>query len=81
MQALRDMWRRFTPTRRTAVLLFLGIVGALFVLVSRCIAGQGYTGEEITSGERMLAVVNAWLKGPSNSPDAVVAPRARSSAF
>jgi hypothetical protein len=63
VHALPDMWRRFTPTRRTAVLLFLGLFGFYLSLSPASIAGQGYTGEEIDSGQRMLAVTNAWLKG------------------
>ena len=63
MHALPDMWRRFAPTRRTAVLLFLGLFGFYLSLSPGSIAGQGYVGEEMQSGERMLAVANAWLKG------------------
>ena len=63
MQAPRNMWSRFTPTRRTAVLLFLGLSGLYLSLSPGSIAGQGYIDEEMQSGLRMLAVVNAWLKG------------------
>jgi hypothetical protein len=63
MQVLRNMWSRFTPTRRTAVLLFLGLSGLYLSLSPGSIAGQGYVDEEMQSGLRMLAVVNAWLKG------------------
>jgi hypothetical protein len=63
MQALHDMWRRFTPTRQTAVLLFLGLSGLYLSLSPGSIAGQGYVDEEMQSGLRMLAAANAWVKG------------------
>ncbi len=63
MLPLRDLWIKFTPARRTAVLLFLGLSGVYLSLSPGAIAGQGYTGEEIDSGARMLAVLNALLKG------------------
>ncbi len=63
MQALRDILVKFTPARQTAVLLFFGLSGFYLSLSPASIAGQGYTGEEIDSGLRMLAVVNAWMKG------------------
>jgi hypothetical protein len=53
----------FTKARRTAVILFLGVSAFYLSLSPTSIAGQGYTGEEINSGLRMLAVVNAWVKG------------------
>lgn len=63
MPALPDMWGRFTPTRKTAVLLFLGLSGLYLSLSPGSMVGQGYVGdEEMPSGLRMLAVVNAWLK-------------------
>jgi hypothetical protein len=63
MQVLRDIRVKFTPARQTAVLLFLGLFGFYLSLSPASIAGQGYTGEEINSGLRMLAVVNSWMKG------------------
>src|ERR1700730_10386624 len=63
MQRLRDLLTKFTPARQTAVLLFFGLTGSYLSLSPTSIAGQGYTGEEINSGLRMLAVVNAWVKG------------------
>jgi hypothetical protein len=62
MQRLRDLLTKFTPARQTAVLLFFGLTGSYLSLSPASIAGQGYTGEEIDSGLRMLAVVNAWMK-------------------
>lgn len=62
MQALRNILAKLTPARQTAVLLFFGLSGFYLSLSPAGIAGQGYTGEEINSGLRMLAVVNAWMK-------------------
>lgn len=53
----------FTQVRRTAAILFLGLSAFYVSLSPTSIAGQGYTGEEIDSGLRMLAVLNAWVKG------------------
>jgi hypothetical protein len=53
----------FTRVRRTAVILFWGLSAFYLSLSPTSIAGQGYTGEEINSGLRMLAVINAWVKG------------------
>jgi hypothetical protein len=62
MQVLRNILAKFTPARQTAVLLFFGLSGFYLSLSPAGIGGQGYTGEEIDSGLRMLAVVTAWLK-------------------
>ena len=65
MQRLRDLLARFTPLWQTAVLLFFGLSGFYLCFSSAGIAGQGYTAEEIRSGQRMLAVVTAWMEhGP-----------------
>ena len=53
----------FTRVRRTAVILFLCLSGFYLSLSLASIAGQGDTGEEINSGLRMLAVLNARVKG------------------
>lgn len=53
----------FTKVHRTALILFLGLSAFYLSLSPSSIAGRGYTGEEIDSGVRMLAVVNAWVKG------------------
>jgi hypothetical protein len=53
----------FNRVHRTAVILFFGLSAFYLSLSPSSIAGQGYTGEEINSGLRMLAVLNAWLKG------------------
>src|SRR5664280_3442731 len=57
------MLKNLTEVRKTAILLFVGLFACYLSLSSGSIAGQGYVGEEIDSGLRMLAVVNAWLKG------------------
>jgi hypothetical protein len=58
-----DMLMGFNRVHRTAVILFFGLSAFYLSLSPSSIAGQGYTGEEINSGLRMLAVVNAWVKG------------------
>jgi hypothetical protein len=62
------MLKKLTEVRKTAILLFVGLSACYLSLSPASIAGQGYTGEEIDSGERMLAVVNAWLKGQPIPP-------------
>lgn len=57
------MLKKFTSVQKTAVLLFLGLSGIYISLSPGSIAGQGYTGEEIDSGLRMLTVTTAWMKG------------------
>jgi hypothetical protein len=57
------MLKRFTAAQTTAVVLFVGLSGIYICLSSGSIAGQGYTGEEIDSGLRMLSVTTAWMKG------------------
>src|SRR5271166_1241724 len=57
------MLMRLSTVQKTALLLFLGLSGYYICLSPSAIAGQGYTGEEIESGLRMLAVANAWMKG------------------
>ena len=57
-----------TQTRKTAVFLFFGLVGCYLSLSPGSIAGQGYTGEEINSGLRILSVATAWMKGQPVPP-------------
>jgi hypothetical protein len=57
-----------TQTRKTAVILFAGLFGCYLPLSSGAIAGQGYAGEEIDSGLRMLSVATAWMKGQPVPP-------------
>src|SRR5215472_13982779 len=57
------MLKRLTTIQKTAVLLFVGLSGIYICLSSGAISGQGYTGEEIDSGLRILAVTTAWMKG------------------
>src|ERR1035438_8438632 len=57
------MLKKLTEVRKTAILLFVGLSGLYLSLSPSTIGGQGYVDEEMKSGERMLAVVNAWLKG------------------
>lgn len=52
-----------TRTHKTALVLFLGLAAAYICLSPGSISGQGYTGEEIASGLRMLEVSTAWMKG------------------
>lgn len=54
--------------RKTALILFLGLFATYLSLSPGTIAGQGYTGEEIDSGLRMLSVATAWVKGHSVPP-------------
>lgn len=57
------MLKKLTEARKTAILLFVGLSACYLSLSPGSMAAQGYVGEEMQSGERMLAVVNAWLKG------------------
>ena len=57
------MLTRLTGVHKTALLLFLGLSGSYICLSPSSIAGQGYTGEEMDSGLRILAVTTAWMKG------------------
>jgi hypothetical protein len=68
MQTFRDILIKFTPARQTAVLLFVGLSGFYLSWSPAAIAGQGYTAEEIMSGERILAVADAWMKGSPIPP-------------
>src|SRR6516164_11813094 len=58
-----SMLTTFTAVQKTALLLFLGLSATYICLSPGSIAGQGYTGEEIESGLRILEVSTAWLKG------------------
>ncbi|HEX6504798.1 MAG TPA: glycosyltransferase family 39 protein [Terriglobales bacterium] len=60
--AIRNFLQRFSSGRRTALLLFVGLSGCYISLSPASIAGQGYTGEEIDSGLRMLAILTTCLK-------------------
>ena len=64
---MRDMLKKLTEVRKTAILLFLGLSACYLSLSPGSIAGrghvQGYADEEMRSGLRMLAVLDAWLKG------------------
>src|SRR5215472_1370667 len=57
------MLKKFTDVQKTAVILFVGLSGIYICLSPGSIAGQGYTGEEIDSGLRMLSVTTACMKG------------------
>jgi len=59
---------KFTQAHKTATILFFGLSGCYLSLSPGSIAGQGYTGEEIESGLRMLSVATAWLKGHPAPP-------------
>jgi hypothetical protein len=61
---MRDMLKKLTEARKTAILMFVGLSACYLSLSPGSMVGQGYVGdEEMPSGLRMLAVVNAWLKG------------------
>jgi len=47
--------------RVTTWLLFGGVFACYVVLQSGSIAGEGYTGEEIVSGVRILGALQAWI--------------------
>ena len=64
----RPMQMKFTPTGKIAVLLFLGLFASYLSLSPGTIAGQGYAGEEMDSGLRMLSVATAWMKGHQAPP-------------
>src|SRR4030095_11895616 len=49
--------------RMTACLLFAGLFAVYLTLSPGTTAGRGYIGEELESGNRMLAVFNSWVKG------------------
>ncbi len=59
---------KLTSAHKTGLLLFLGLSGFYICLSPSAIAGQGYTGEEIDSGLRMLTVATAWMKGQPVPP-------------
>jgi hypothetical protein len=48
---------------KMAIILFFALAACYLSLSPGSIAGQGYTGEEIDSGLRMLSITTAWLKG------------------
>jgi hypothetical protein len=50
-------------TCKTAAILFVSLFACYLPLSSGSIRGQGYAGEEIDSGLRMLSVATAWMKG------------------
>jgi len=52
-----------TRIHKTALLLFLGLACSYISLSPGSIVGQGYAGEEIDSGLRMLGATTAFLKG------------------
>jgi hypothetical protein len=56
------------PRKTSVVLLFLGLFACYLALSPGSIAGQGYTGEELQSGDRMLSILDAWVKGAPKPP-------------
>ena len=50
-------------THKTATILFFALCGCYLSLSPGSIAGEGYAGEEMDSGLRMLSVMTARLKG------------------
>jgi hypothetical protein len=57
-----------TRIHKTALLLFLGLASSYICLSPGSIAGQGYAGEEIDSGLRMLGTITALTKGHPSPP-------------
>jgi hypothetical protein len=57
-----------TEEHKTALLLCLGLCGCYLSLSPASMVGQGYTIEDMQSGLRMLAILNAWLKGFPRPP-------------
>jgi hypothetical protein len=57
------MTKKVISARHTAIILFFALLGCYVALSPGSIAGQGYAGEQIDSGLRMLSVANAHLKG------------------
>jgi hypothetical protein len=53
---------------KTAIIMFFALAACYLSLSPGSIAGQGYTGEEIDSGLRMLSIATASLKGRSVPP-------------
>ena len=53
---------------KTAIILFFGLSACYLSLSPGSIANQGYTGEEIDSGLRMLSITTASLKGRPAPP-------------
>ncbi len=68
------MLMRLQAVHTTALLLFLGLAAGYICLSPGSIAGQGYTGEEIDSGLRMLEVATARTEGPHRTTNGLVAP-------
>jgi hypothetical protein len=60
---MTNMMGASARSRGTAIILFFALAGCYLSLSPGSIAGQGYTGEEIESGLRILQVSNAWIKG------------------
>lgn len=54
---------KLSRTHTTALILFFGLAAIYVCLSPSSIAGQGYTGEEIDSGLKVLEVSTAWIKG------------------
>lgn len=57
------MIHHFTRVRTTAILLFFGLTASYLALAPGSTLGRGYVGEEMESGNQMLTVFNAWIKG------------------
>jgi hypothetical protein len=55
--------RASSALKGTAALLFLSIFGLYLAMSPGTADGRGYVFEEIDSGQRALAVFNAWVKG------------------
>ena len=49
--------------RSTALLLFFALTACYLALAPGTVSGRGYIGEEIDSGNQIMAVFNAWFKG------------------
>jgi len=53
----------FTSMRKTAILLFLALTSCYLILTPGTTVGRGYIGEEMASGNQMLARISSWFSG------------------
>src|SRR3982751_140201 len=56
-------FRHSSAVRRTGLLMFSALTVCYLALAPGTIGGRGYIGEEIDSGNQIMVVFNAWVKG------------------